>query len=231
MWGQNASTLAISAVGDRQMSGKRRIGRASPAAPGVSRRAPDLTDLAPLLLEAGRLKTTQRAGWARVGLPSPESVAEHSYRLALLAALVAPRLGLERARLVLMALLHDLPEAHVGDIMPSQGIPLAEKRRREADALVAILGGLPEAAELHGLYREYREGASPEAAILPQLDKLEMALQALEYELAHTADLSEFWASARAGITHPSLMRLLDALETRRPRRGQANLASVPDSV
>lgn len=178
--------------------------------------SPDLSDLAPILLDAGRLKTTPRAGWVRVGLPSAESVAEHSYRLALLAALVAPRLGLDRDRLVLMALLHDLPEARVGDITPYQGVPTAEKRQREVDALADILSGLPEAGALLERYAEYRSGGSPEAALLPQLDKLEMALQALEYERAHGATLDEFWASARAGISHPALLGLLEALETRR---------------
>jgi 5'-deoxynucleotidase YfbR-like HD superfamily hydrolase len=64
-----------------------------------------------VLQAAGRLKTLKRAGWVRVGLPEPESVADHSFRVALLAVLFGPRLGLNGEKLVRLALLHDLAEA------------------------------------------------------------------------------------------------------------------------
>lgn len=59
----------------------------------------------------------------------PESVADHSYRAAVLAMALPP--GLDRDRCVKMALLHDLAESMVGDITPSCGVTTEEKHGRE----------------------------------------------------------------------------------------------------
>jgi putative hydrolase of HD superfamily len=189
---------------------------------------------------AGRLKRLKRAGWVRVGVPEPESVADHSYRLALLALLLGPRLGLNVEELVRLALLHDLAEARVGDLTPADGIPPDEKQSRETAAFGEIVEAVPEGPELRATWREYEQGAGREARAVRQLDKLEMALQALEYEQAigrdpekfrkeSTAGASldgqgsaeswadEFWDSARAAITDPLLVELFQYLQTKRP--------------
>ena len=173
--------------------------------------------LLPVLEAAGTLKGLKRAGWVRVGLPDPESVADHSYRVALLALLIAPRLGLDADRAVRLALLHDLPEARVGDLTPVDGVSRPDKRAQEAAALAEIAAGLPERPALEALWHDYEEAASPEARLVRQLDKLEMALQALEYEQTSGKNLEEFWASARAALTEPLLVLLCERLAAQRP--------------
>ncbi|HEX5416154.1 MAG TPA: HD domain-containing protein, partial [Chloroflexota bacterium] len=128
--------------------------------------------------EAGQLKTLRRAGWVRVGVPEPESVADHTFRVALLALLFGPRLGLDADTMVRLALVHDLGEARLGDITPADRIGKAEKSRAEAVAFGEIVAGLPEGPALFDLWREYDAGATPEARAVSQLDKLEMAFQA-----------------------------------------------------
>jgi putative hydrolase of HD superfamily len=181
-----------------------------------------------VLTDVGRLKTLRRAGWVRAGVSEPESVADHSYRVAMLALLLGPRLGLDVDRLVRMALLHDLAEARIGDLTPLDRVAPAEKSAGESAAFSDIVGGLPEGPALFEVWRDYETGATPEGRIAKQLDKLEMALQTLEYEQAAPSEhgtvarlqpdcADEFWASARAALAQPLLIALYDRLASRRP--------------
>lgn len=193
-----------------------------------------------VLSAAGDLKRVTRAGWVRVGVPQPESVADHSYRVALLAILFGPRLGLDVERMTRLALLHDLAEARVGDLTPADEIGAAEKHARERAAFADIVAGLPEGPVLDDLWREYETGVSPEARAVRQLDKIELALQTLEYEHANGQPgesgprrsrrepargrrrargtwADEFWDSARAALTDPLLIDFYDELRRRRP--------------
>jgi putative hydrolase of HD superfamily len=168
-----------------------------------------------ILSQAGRLKELARAGWVREGVPRPESVAGHSFRTALLALALGPELEADTGKLVRMLLVHDLAESDpaVGDITPRDGVPPEEKHRRERAAMERLCAPLPNGAEMLGLWQEYEEGRSPEARLAKQLDVLEMALQAAEYEREHGLDLALFRDHARARLTHPLLVRLLELLE------------------
>ncbi|MFL5542881.1 MAG: HD domain-containing protein [Longimicrobiaceae bacterium] len=99
-----------------------------------------MSDLLRFFHLAGRLKDTPRAGWALRGVERPESVADHSWRTALLALVLARRADppLDRERAVALALAHDLAEALVGDITPYDGISADEKRRREREAMARL---------------------------------------------------------------------------------------------
>ncbi|KAJ0989855.1 hypothetical protein J5N97_008211 [Dioscorea zingiberensis] len=145
-----------------------------------------------------RLKTTKRAGWIRRGVHGPESVADHMYRMGLM-ALIAPEIpGINRDRCVKMAIVHDIAEAIVGDITPSDGVPKLEKSRMEKEALdhmCKLLGGESRAKEIAELWMEYEENSSLEAKIVKDFDKVEMILQALEYEKEQGINLDEFFQS------------------------------------
>jgi putative hydrolase of HD superfamily len=171
---------------------------------------------------AGRLKETTRAGWMLRGVPDPESVADHSFRLALLALVLAPRAAppVDAARCVAMALAHDLAECLVGDITPHDGVSPGEKRARESAAL-RRLSELAGDDSLVNLWTEYDAGATPEARFVKELDKLETALQAVEYGRrggAGQKDLHEFLDSADRALALPLTRALLAAL--RRPESG-----------
>jgi putative hydrolase of HD superfamily len=171
---------------------------------------------------AGRLKETPRAGWALRGIARPESVADHSHRVALLALVLAPRAGLDPSRCAALALVHDLAEALVGDITPYDGVSADEKRHRESGAM-RTLADLAGDASLVALWEEYDAASSPEARFVKELDKLETVLQAAEYERAGSASpgtLDEFWHSADARLTSPATRALLDALRRERVADG-----------
>lgn len=178
---------------------------------------PDVDSLLRFLHLAGRLKATPRAGWRLRGIAAPESVADHSFRLALLAFVLAPQSAerLDREKCVAMALAHDLAESVVGDITPYDGVSADEKRRREEATMreMAEMAGDP---SLFDLWREYDAAETPEARFVKELDKLETALQAAEYVragLASSEEMREFRDNADRRLATPALRALLAALD------------------
>lgn len=145
-----------------------------------------------------RLKTTKRAGWVKRDVNNPESVADHMFRMGLMALIASDMTGVDRNKCVKMAIVHDIAEAIVGDITPSDGIPKMEKSRREREALehmCNLLGEGSRAKEIAELWTEYEENSSLEAKVVKDFDKVEMILQALEYENEQGKDLDEFFTS------------------------------------
>ncbi|RVW65144.1 HD domain-containing protein 2 [Vitis vinifera] len=188
------------------------------------------------------LKTTKRKGWINNGIKGPESIADHMYRMALMALIAGDLHGVNRERLDLfeqfytvddiheseigteiyhkemhshlislqstplpnmkrcikIAIVHDIAEAIVGDITPSDGIPKKEKSRLERAALkemCEVLGGGIRADEIKELWEEYENNSSLEANLVKDFDKVELILQALEYEMEHGKVLDEFFHS------------------------------------
>jgi putative hydrolases of HD superfamily len=137
------------------------------------------------IAEAGRLKKLPRTGWVESSVPDPESVADHSFRVALIAMILSDAQRLDTIKVVRMALLHDLAEAETGDLTPRQketdieGFKLAEDT-----AMVKLLEKLPEAirGEYRAAWREFSEASTEEARLVRGADKLEMIMQASEYQ-------------------------------------------------
>ncbi|KGN61075.1 HD domain-containing protein 2 [Cucumis sativus] len=145
-----------------------------------------------------RLKTTKRTGWVQRRVKDPESIADHMYRMGIMALISSDIPGVDRDKCIKMAIVHDIAEAIVGDITPYDGISKSEKLRREQEALdhmCKLLGGGSRAQEISELWMDYENNSSPEAKIVKDLDKVEMILQALEYENEQGKDLDEFFQS------------------------------------
>jgi putative hydrolase of HD superfamily len=129
-----------------------------------------------VLRAAEALKDTPRNSWTSGG--RRESVAEHSWRVALMAVVLAGELpGLDIGRLLQMLVLHDLGEAVRGDVpAPLQG---PHKTADERADLEGLLAPLPAAARVRllALWDEYNAVATPEARLAKGLDRLETVLQ------------------------------------------------------
>jgi putative hydrolase of HD superfamily len=174
------------------------------------------------VLEAEALKRRPRRGWQRIGIERPESVADHSWRLAVMAMLYADLLGLDAARAMRIALLHDLPEARTGDSMPGE-FTARHKHAREARALRSLLRPLPPnlRRRYYALWQDYELGRSAEARLVAELDKLEMVAQGLAYERRGQGRgrHDRFWATAGGAVESPALRARLETLRARRPRK------------
>lgn len=130
------------------------------------------------LREAEKLKDVLRSGHTSSG--RPESTAEHTWRLCLMALVFDDALtGLDPLKLLQMCVVHDLGEAIHGDIPaihqgahPDKG----EREREDLQHLTRMLDA-PLRERIRSLWDEYEQAASPEARAVKALDKLETILQ------------------------------------------------------
>jgi putative hydrolase of HD superfamily len=144
----------------------------------------ELAGVLDFLRASERLKVTHRSAYTSDG--QQESVAEHTWRLCLMALVLAPEFPtVDFAKLVKICLVHDLGEAVGGDV------PAPEQARRKAAGvatgkgneerrdLMTLLGPLPSRMrnEIAALWDEYEAATTPEAKLAKALDKLETIMQ------------------------------------------------------
>ncbi len=129
------------------------------------------------------LKNVQRKGWTHeLKIKNPESVADHSYSMALMAMILSEIHKLDTKKIVKMTLLHDLVESVVGDFTPEE-ISKPKKLELENTAMEKILNILPEnLIEVYQkIWNEFQIGDSEESIFVHEMDKLEMVFQAKYY--------------------------------------------------
>jgi putative hydrolases of HD superfamily len=193
----------------------------------------ELDGILAFLRTAERLKSTPRSGWTTSG--ERESVAAHTWRLSLMAAVLSDRFpDIDLARLLKICLIHDLGEALHGDVPAPLQSAEANKAIREREDLQSVLAPLPEQQreELTALWDEYEAASTPEAQLAKGLDKLETILQ-------HTQGLNPTDFDYRFNLTygqaytaaHPILsalrIRLDEATEARARRPDGASPAGA----
>ncbi|KAJ1830292.1 hypothetical protein LPJ73_008299 [Coemansia sp. RSA 2703] len=165
-----------------------------------------------------KLKRTKRTGWINNGIKGPESIADHMYRMGIMAMLVDDP-ALDRNKCIKMAIVHDLAEALVGDITPYDGVSKEQKRALEQSGMqqiVETLGNTAQAQEIAALWQEYEDDVTDEAHLVHDLDKCEMIQQAMEYEHSDQTQLESFFASTRGIFRHPQVQSWVDEIQRRR---------------
>ena len=159
--------------------------------------------LLPLLLAGNQLKRTARTGWVMRGVPNAEDVAAHSYGVSWTALLLANQIELDTGqrfdtgRLLSLALIHDIPEGQTTDI-PSPAwrlLPAGLKGTVERGVMQEIAGGYQQEEWLVGLWEEMHAKETAEAKLIHDADKIDMYLQAWQYERQFgNQQLAEFWS-------------------------------------
>lgn len=113
----------------------------TPSAPStINATPPSASQALEFLRVVGKLKTLKRTGWVNSGVALPESVADHMYRMAMCSFLITDP-ALDRARLMKLAVVHDLAEALVGDIVPHDVRYTKEQKRVLEEVRARVLGG------------------------------------------------------------------------------------------
>ena len=163
------------------------------------------------------LKDIPRKGWQKkLGMKKPESVADHAYSVATLAMILSDARGLDSAKIIKMALLHDLAESITGDITPDE-MPRVKKEKLEHIAMKKILGTLDSKLQkqYQSIWTEYERNDTKEAKLLHQIDKLEVILQANAYRKNGITQkkIAPFFNSAKKQITDLELAKILTSLE------------------
>jgi len=162
------------------------------------------------------LKNIQRQGWIdKLSIQNPESVADHSYSMAMMAMIISDLENYNSEKILKMTLLHDLAESKIGDITPEQ-MTSEDKTKIENKAFNEILNQLPSALKLKyiEIWKEYQKNNSKESQFVHQIDKLEMAFQAKIYQKnAKTVkDIEPFLESAKSSINDTKLKELFDKI-------------------
>jgi len=141
-----------------------------------------LTGIAAFLFEMGHLKHVPRAGWLLLGVPLPETVAEHSFRVGMIGLALAALDGADAGRTAALCLMHDAHETRIGDV-PSVGRAYISTAPPE-DVTAHQTAGMPDevAKAFQALTAEYEAGETAEARAARDADKIETLLQAAEYQ-------------------------------------------------
>jgi putative hydrolase of HD superfamily len=145
------------------------------------------------------LTSLRRTGYVIRGVAEAETIAAHSFGVALVAMFFVDELRSEGAdvdgeRVLRMALLHDAPEAMTGDVPMPFKTPGLEQALYDVEAKITTEELPPEYAEL---WREAERGESMEARIVKAADKVQLMIKVLTYEQQRQGDLDDFWANAK----------------------------------
>jgi putative hydrolase of HD superfamily len=175
---------------------------------------PDAVALAAYAFELGVLKNLRRTGWAHAGIRDAESVAEHSLRVAQLAALIAAEEGADPARAAFLALWHDTQETPTGDL-PHTARPYLARPVDPRAITNDQVTGLPRAAAaaVTAAVAEHEDRESVEARCARDADKLECLVQALEYRAAGNTKVDGWITSSRDALTTGTARRIAAAAE------------------
>ncbi|XP_012254653.1 5'-deoxynucleotidase HDDC2 isoform X2 [Athalia rosae] len=179
----------------------------------------------------GRLKHVKRTGWILHNVVDPETISGHMYRMAMLSFLIDNTENLDKVKIMQMTLIHDLAECIVGDITPVCGISPEEKHKLEDEAMQKICDLLGDKGpDMLTMFREYEEQQTPEAQYVKDLDRLDLIMQAFEYEKRDSVPgkLEEFFVSTNGKIRHPFVSQLADEVNVQREALGNIPFNNKP---
>ncbi len=181
----------------------------------------ELDGILEFLRATERLKVVTRSAFTSEG--KPETVAEHSWRLCLMALVLRDEFPeVDLGKLLAMCVGHDRGEAIGGDVpAPEQARrraadPSATKAAQEREDLLTVLAPLPAPMRqtITALWDEYEAATSPEARAAKALDKLETILQHTQGANPPDFDYRFNLGYGRAFTAgHPAIVRLREVLD------------------
>ncbi|XP_055386737.1 myb-like protein D [Condylostylus longicornis] len=178
-----------------------------------------LGDIIKFLELVGGLKHTKRTGFVLRDVKNCESISGHMYRMAMMTFLLDGTEGLNQTKCMELALVHDLAECIVGDLTPFCGVTKEDKKRMEMEAMEKICKLIePRGKRMWELFVEYESGESPESKFVKDLDRLDMVLQAFEYEKRDNCLMKhqEFFDSTDGKFEHSFVKKLVKEIYDQR---------------
>lgn len=193
------------------------------------------------LIEVGKLKGRKRRGWLVHQIRNPESTAEHTFRVAIMAWILGKNKKLDLERVLKMALIHDLCEIYALDLTPYDPLlpknkkkmmevlkrwpkftpalkrkKTREKFKMESKALDKLISKLHPnlKIEIKNLWLDFEKGLTKEGRFVKQVDKTESILQGLEYWKKYGKIQHKLWMRwAKEILDEPVLIEFLKTLE------------------
>ncbi|MET8264793.1 HD domain-containing protein [Micromonospora arida] len=169
------------------------------------------------IFEAGVLKRAARTGWWFAGVKQPESIAEHSFRTALIGMMLAAMEGADPARVSMLCTLHDTQETRITDIphIAKRYLTAVPNTAVTADQVAACPPAVAEV--ITGAVAEYEAGETLEAVVARDADKLECLVQAVEYRHQGIDNVQRWIDSSRSALKTASAHLLADAALSGQP--------------
>jgi putative hydrolase of HD superfamily len=149
--------------------------------------------IADFLYEVGHLKRTVRTGWALGRMANSESVADHTFRAAVIAMVMAAMVGANPDVAATITLLHDLPEARLGDMNHvtrryfQEHKPFGQVIQDQTQELPAVV-----AAVISDRSQQWEAHATTEAVVARDADVIESILHVRE-SLSERRELQDRW--------------------------------------
>jgi putative hydrolase of HD superfamily len=193
------------------------------------------------LIEVGKLKKMKRRGWVLRGVKNPETIAAHTFRVAIMGWVLGKQKRLNVNKILKISLIHDLCEVYAGDTTPYDELLPKERKKwkklfekwprfsketkekiflkkykKENEALKKLLSSLSPALkkEIRNLWLDYEKGLSSEGRFIRQLDRVENLLQAIEYlEEGEQFPLAPWWIQMEELVDDPLLLDFTNRLD------------------
>ena len=194
------------------------------------------------LIEVGKLKGIPRKGWVLRGIKNPETIASHTFRIAIMSWLLGREKKININKVIKISLIHDLCEVYAGDTTPydnklfskdkkkwkeitkkwprfskEEKEKISQKKyKKENKALEKLILNLsPDLKkEIRSLWNDYEKGLTREGKFVRQLDRVENLLQAMEYwEKDKQFAIEPWWIQIEELVDDPILLEFLKALE------------------
>jgi putative hydrolase of HD superfamily len=167
-----------------------------------------LRDTTGFLYEIGLLKRYKRTGWSQVGVPLPESVADHSFRVSVIASVLAAMEAADPQRAAFLALWHDSQETRTTDLphLTKSYVSAAANEQVTRDQVAPLPPSV--AGMIAAAVAEYESAETQEARCARDADKLECLLQAREYQEQGHANVQPWIDSSLAALTTASAKQL-----------------------
>jgi putative hydrolase of HD superfamily len=168
----------------------------------------ELRDITGFLYEIGLLKRYKRTGWSLVGVPAPESVADHSFRVSVIASVIATMEGADPQRAAFLALWHDSQETRITDLphLTKNYVSAASNEQVTQEQVTPL--PRPVADMISAAVAEYEVGETLEARCARDADKLDCLLQAREYQEQGHANVQPWIDTSVAALATPSAKQI-----------------------
>jgi putative hydrolase of HD superfamily len=168
-----------------------------------------MKNISRFLFEVGQLKRVSRSGWWLAGIKNPETVAEHSFRTAIIGYLLAELENADPNKCLIMCLFHDIPETRINDFHKVAKAYI-DSDAAEDEILQKQISQLP--AGLSGsvshLLSELKNEETAEAIIAHDADVLECLIQAVEYKANGYQDVQEWIDNCMSKLRTESAIKI-----------------------
>lgn len=169
-------------------------------------------------------KDLPRSGWFFKGIKNPESLADHSWHVSMIALalgqylLETKKIQLDLSKVIYMATIHDLPELKTMDLptpIVNKYLGRTHKHEIEENAFIDVFHNISLSAisiALLPVWQEFEDQKTIEAKLVHCADKLDMMLQVIRYEELGHHNMDDFWEDSKCLFTDLDLIIFYEGL-------------------